>query len=84
MTLSNSKEKLFTFHHAQLGSMTGVLSPDNVVQFKGVPFATIPGRFEQSILLDKLPESSRHFTRLRYSITPVQLAQAITFFCLLY
>jgi carboxylesterase type B len=30
--------------------MTGLITPDNVVQFRAVPYATIPARFKQSIL----------------------------------
>ncbi|KAH7398951.1 Alpha/Beta hydrolase protein [Phaeosphaeria sp. MPI-PUGE-AT-0046c] len=40
----------FTFNHAQLGPMTGVITPDNVVQFRAIPYATIPARFKQSVL----------------------------------
>jgi hypothetical protein len=30
--------------------MTGVITPDNVVQFRAVPYATIPARFKQSVV----------------------------------
>ncbi|KAL6703957.1 hypothetical protein ACN47E_008895 [Coniothyrium glycines] len=67
MTTKPEERNTFTFEHAELGSMTGLLLPDNVVQFRGVPFAHVPGRFKQSILLDALPHSNRDFTRLSYA-----------------
>jgi hypothetical protein len=30
--------------------MAGLVSPENVVQFRAVPYATIPARFKRSIL----------------------------------
>lgn len=58
------KSNIVTFHHADLGSMTGLITPDNVVQFRGIPFATVPARFKQSILLHTLSDSSeREFTK---------------------
>jgi hypothetical protein len=41
--------------------MTGVITPDNVVQFRAVPYATIPARFKQSILKTDLGE--KDFTK---------------------
>jgi hypothetical protein len=43
------------FVHGQLGELIGYLRDSNVVQFRGVPFATIPGRYRQSILRNDLP-----------------------------
>jgi carboxylesterase type B len=54
-----------TFTHPLLGALTGriSLSTPNVVHFRSIPFATIPARFRQSILLDHVPSShSRDFT----------------------
>ena len=42
--------------------MTGLVTPDNVVQFRAVPYATIPARFKRSILLDSLPGSDHVYT----------------------
>ncbi|KAF1942467.1 alpha/beta-hydrolase, partial [Clathrospora elynae] len=42
--------------------MTGILTPDNVVQFRAVPYATIPARFKQSILLKAPLETNTNFT----------------------
>ncbi|KAG9185962.1 hypothetical protein G6011_02518 [Alternaria panax] len=44
----------FTFHHADLGPMTGIITPSNVVQFRAVPYATISARFKQSVLAESL------------------------------
>lgn len=58
-----NSEKTFTFEHPSLGPMTGRLLPDNVVQFRAIPYAKIPARFKHSILLDSLPsDSARDFT----------------------
>ncbi|KAF2471238.1 alpha/beta-hydrolase [Lindgomyces ingoldianus] len=43
--------------------MTGIVTPDNVVQFRAVPYATIPSRFQQSVLLNDLFSTSRDFTK---------------------
>lgn len=59
-------QSTFTFHHPDLGPMTGILSPDNVVQFRAVPYATIPARFKQSILLDSVFQHSKDFTKHGY------------------
>jgi hypothetical protein len=55
--------RTFTFNHLDLGPMTGVVSPDDVVQFRAIPYATIPGRFRRSVLLDNISATSRDFTR---------------------
>ncbi|KAH8597396.1 Alpha/Beta hydrolase protein [Bisporella sp. PMI_857] len=56
-----------TFIHPQLGNLTGrinvQLTPD-VVHFRSIPFASIPARFRQSILLTSIPAGhSRDFTK---------------------
>ncbi|CAI6303012.1 unnamed protein product [Periconia digitata] len=43
--------------------MRGVRKPNNVVQFKAVPYATLPGRFKQSVLLNDLGKTDRDFTK---------------------
>ncbi|KAG4261328.1 hypothetical protein FPRO03_11879 [Fusarium proliferatum] len=40
----------YTLNHQGLGSIIGLARDDDVVQFRGIPFASIPGRFRQSIL----------------------------------
>jgi carboxylesterase type B len=48
--------------------MTGLLLPDNVVQFRAIPYATIPARFKHSVLLDSLSSNSpRDFTKHGYA-----------------
>ncbi|KAF2203679.1 alpha/beta-hydrolase [Delitschia confertaspora ATCC 74209] len=51
---SSRPTKTFTYTHPTLGPLTGLLSPDNVVQFRAIPYATIPRRFEQSVLVSDL------------------------------
>jgi hypothetical protein len=43
--------------------MTGIITPDNVVQFRAVPFAAVPARFRQSILRTDLEDTDRDFTK---------------------
>ncbi|RMZ69657.1 Carboxylesterase type B [Pyrenophora seminiperda CCB06] len=52
----------FTFEHAELGPMTGIIAPNNVVQFRAITFATIPGRFKQSALANRL-SGKKDFTQ---------------------
>ena len=53
----------FTFEHPELGSLTGIITPENVVQFRAIPYATIPARFKRSVLLTDLSETGRDFTK---------------------
>jgi hypothetical protein len=54
----------FTFVHPLLGSLSGLVRPGNkVVQFRSISYATIPGRFEHSVLLDNLDGTDRDFTK---------------------
>lgn len=52
----------YTFHHPSLGALTGLITPASpsasVVSFRSIPFAIVPGRFKQSVLLDHIPKSS--------------------------
>jgi hypothetical protein len=59
---SNAGQRTFTFHHDELGDLTGLVTPENVVQFRAIPYATIPGRFKRSILQDKITNIDRLFT----------------------
>ncbi|KAF2878484.1 Alpha/Beta hydrolase protein [Massariosphaeria phaeospora] len=47
--------------------MTGLVSPNDVVQFRAVPYATIPARFKKSILLENLNDTNRDFTKPGYA-----------------
>lgn len=50
------------FSHPTLGDMEGIVLPgDKVVQFHAIPYATIPGRFKQCILVESLDETDRQF-----------------------
>lgn len=62
MASNDTDPQTFTFHHPELGSLTGLIQPDNVVQFRTVPYATIPARFKRSILLDSLPADKTVYT----------------------
>jgi hypothetical protein len=53
----------FTFDHAELGPVTGIVTPEHVVQFRAVPFAMIPARFKRSIQLGSLQQTTRDFTQ---------------------
>ncbi|KAI4684026.1 hypothetical protein J4E81_009189 [Alternaria sp. BMP 2799] len=70
MTSPQQAPQTFTFHHADLGSMTGIVTPDNVVQFRAVPYATIPARFKQSVLSDTLA-GKKDFTEHGYACPQV-------------
>jgi DNA-binding sugar fermentation-stimulating protein len=61
------KPQTFTFHHANLGRMTGIITPNNVIQFRAVPYATIPARFKQSVLSDTLAGQD-DFTKHGYDL----------------
>jgi carboxylesterase type B len=56
--------KTFVFEHPVLGSMTGSITADtpDVVRFRAIPYATVPGRFKQSILRENFDGQSRDFT----------------------
>ncbi|USP77950.1 hypothetical protein yc1106_05224 [Curvularia clavata] len=45
----------YELNHKHLGKLIGLSRGDDIVQFRGVPFATIAARFRQARLLDALP-----------------------------
>lgn len=47
----------FNFNHERLGEIVGYTRGYDLVQFRGIPYATIPGRFRQSVLKTTLPDS---------------------------
>src|SRR6187402_3477287 len=63
--MANSQSHTFT--HPLLGSLLGLTghpSTPSVTHFRSIPFARIPARFRQSILLGKIaPSSRRDFTK---------------------
>jgi hypothetical protein len=63
MAADTAARPTFTFHHAELGEMTGIIAPDKVVQFKAVQYATIPARFKQSVLLEAPLEGNGDHTQ---------------------
>jgi carboxylesterase type B len=66
---NDSAADTFVFEHPTLGSMTGIILPETpeVVKFRAIPFATIPGRFKKSILRKSLNGTSRTFTKPGYA-----------------
>jgi len=55
-----------TFTHPLLGPLTGLTNPStpNVTHFRSIPFALVPSRFRQSILLNQIPPNhTRGFTK---------------------
>ncbi|KAK6365525.1 hypothetical protein LTS17_011244 [Exophiala oligosperma] len=45
------------FVHPELGSLVGIRRADDILQFRGIPYADIPARFRQSILRLQLPQN---------------------------
>lgn len=68
-----------TFIHTALGQLTGRISSSvpAVVQFRSIPFARIPGRFRQSVMVTSFEEQeSRGFTNYGAACpAPAQLDQ---------
>jgi len=62
---SNNGAETLLFEHPILGSLTGIVTLDtpDVVRFRAVPYAILPGRFKQSVLRKNLDGLSRDFTR---------------------
>ena len=50
-----SEPKQHSFNHEKLGHIVGWTRGTDIVQFRGIPFAAIPGRFRQSVLETSLP-----------------------------
>ncbi|XP_014553792.1 hypothetical protein COCVIDRAFT_40218 [Bipolaris victoriae FI3] len=46
----------YRLENKDLGQLIGLARGDDVVQFRGIPFATIPARFRQARLLESLPQ----------------------------
>lgn len=67
--MSKSAElNTYTFKHAELGLMTGIVTPDckDVVQFRAIPYATIPERLRHSVFRADLDGVNRNFTKSGY------------------
>ncbi|KAH8716984.1 Alpha/Beta hydrolase protein [Phaeosphaeriaceae sp. PMI808] len=59
----------YNFVHPTLGSMAGLISAEtpDIVRFRTIPYATLPGRFKHSLLLENLNGTSRNFTKSGYA-----------------
>lgn len=55
--------------HATLGELTGLDRGNDIVQFRGIPYASIPARFRQSVLCTGLP--TRPFDATQTGYTPI-------------
>ncbi|KAF2491391.1 lipase 1 precursor [Lophium mytilinum] len=53
--------------HSELGRLDGLRFLPTVAQFRAIPFATVPGRFRQSVLLTDLSATDRNFTQTGYA-----------------
>ncbi|KPI43767.1 Lipase 3 [Cyphellophora attinorum] len=53
----------YVHKHHDLGEFRGLRRGDDVVQFRGIPYADIPGRFFQAQLRTKLPQTPFDATR---------------------
>ncbi|KAB5546911.1 Alpha/Beta hydrolase protein [Coniochaeta sp. 2T2.1] len=51
-----------THDHPNLGLLTGIAPNPSVVQFRNLPYARIPARFQQSILIEALTPTQRDCT----------------------
>lgn len=47
----------YLFKHARLGDILGLARGSDIVQFRGIPFASIAARFRQAHLLESLPQN---------------------------
>ncbi|KAH6642398.1 Alpha/Beta hydrolase protein [Boeremia exigua] len=64
----NAPHRTLTLAHPALGSIEGILLPgDKVVQFHAIPYATVPARFQHSILLPSLHGAGSSFTHPGYA-----------------
>ena len=46
----------YKFKHEHLKELVGLARGDDIVQFRGIPFATIAARLRQARLLEALPQ----------------------------
>lgn len=53
------------YHHETLGVLRGLLR-NEILQFRGIPYASIPARFRQSVVLEKLPQQPFEATEPGY------------------
>ncbi|KAF2845240.1 alpha/beta-hydrolase [Plenodomus tracheiphilus IPT5] len=71
MSFLNTPPSTFTFRHRELGSLEGLISPTNVVQFRAVPYARIPARFQRSVIVDADASAKRDCTKSGYACPQV-------------
>jgi carboxylesterase type B len=66
---SQTPADTFVYDHPTLGSLTGLILPEtpDVIKFRAIPYATLPGRFKHSVLRENLDGLSRDFTKPGYA-----------------
>lgn len=64
--MTENKIEKVTVSHPSLGRLSGRRIRSSVLQFRSVPFATIPGRFRQSVLVKNLGDE-RDFTEYGFA-----------------
>jgi carboxylesterase type B len=64
--MADERVQKVTVSHPSLGSLLGRRIRSSVLQFRSVPFATIPGRFRQSVLVKDLGDE-RDFTEYGFA-----------------
>lgn len=57
----------YKLKHEQLGELIGLARGDDVVQFRGIPFASITARFRQAHLLESVPHQPFDARRSGYA-----------------
>ncbi|KAF8536625.1 Alpha/Beta hydrolase protein [Trichophaea hybrida] len=67
----------YTLPHPTLGHILGALCPTtNLIQYRGLPYAHIPGRFRDPIPINSLPTSSTAFDGTKWGHIAVQQPDA--------
>lgn len=59
--------EVFKLDHPSLGSLTGRKQNDDVLQFRSIPYARIPARFRQSVMVDDLSPEQRICTHYAFA-----------------
>jgi len=63
--MSNALQS-YDFQHDSLGKIKGIARGDQILQFRGIPYASIPARFRQSKLVQQLPQQPFDATQPGY------------------
>jgi len=66
MSLLNNALQSYDHQHELLGEIKGITRGDEIVQFRGIPYASIPARFRQSKLVEQLSQQPFDATQPGY------------------